>query len=252
MLQDKTILLCGAAQGIGQATAVEFAKLGAKLILADVNACTETGTLVQAQGGESVAVQVDITNFQQCQAAIAVGVENFGCIDGLINLAAMYATLTMAPMEFIPDDEFEACMRVNVKGTWNMCRAVAPVMKEAGGGSIVNMASNSALLGFPNATQYTASKGAVIMMSRSMAAELGEFNIRVNTVAPTVVATDSSKQLMGDHYDELMGMAANMMQKIKRNPQGSDIAGTLTFLMSDASEFITGQSLIVDGGAYPN
>ena len=251
MLNGKVIILTGAAQGIGRATAVEFAKLGVRLVLADINPCDETVGLVNEAGGESIQGIVDVTDFDACEAIVAGAVEAYGQIDGLINIAALYATITLAPFELIPEDEFNACMKVNVTGTWNMCRAVSPVMKEAGRGSIVNISSSTALMGPPMYAGYAASKGAVISLTRTLARELGPANIRVNAVAPTLVATESSKQSLGDQYDDVLVQAATM-QCISANPGPDYLAGTLAYLMSDSSHMMTGHTLTIDGGAVFN
>lgn len=251
MIDDRVIILTGAAQGIGQATAVEFAKLGVRLVLADINSCDETAGLVSKVGGESIQGIVDVTKFDSCEAIVTDAVQAYGQIDGLINFAALYATLSLAPFELLSEDEFSACLNVNVIGTWNMCRAVSPVMKEAGKGSIVNISSSTALTGHPMFAHYGASKGAVISLTRTLARELGPASIRVNAVAPTVVTTESSKQAIGEGYEDLLVAAAGM-QCISDNPGADYMAGTLAYLMSDASYMITGQTLANNGGATFN
>ena len=251
MLQGKVIVLTGAAQGIGQATAVEFAKLGARLVLADINPCDKTAQQVKEAGGESTQGIVDITKFDTCEAIVKEAVEAYGQIDGLVNFAALYATLTLAPFEELPEAEFSACMNINVTGTWNMCRAVSPVMKEAGRGSIVNISSASAIMGAPSLAGYAASKGAVISLTRTLARELGPANIRVNSVAPTFVTSEASRQLMGEQYEDVLVQAA-AMQCIRVNPEPDFLTGTLAYLMSDGSQMMTGQTLSVDGGASFN
>ena len=251
MLNGKVIVLTGAARGIGQATAVEFARLGAKLVLADMNPCDETTQLVSEAGGESIQGIVDVTKFDTCEAIVSETVGTYGQIDGLINFAAFFAGVTLAPFELIPETEFNTCLTVNVTGTWNMCRAVSPVMKEAGKGSIVNISSGAALAAPPTFAGYNASKGAVISLTRTLARELGPANVRVNAVAPTLVETEASKQLAGEGFEDLKALAV-AGQCIGGNPEPDYLAGTLAYLMSESSYMVTGQTLGINGGSTFN
>lgn len=251
MLEGKIILVTGAAQGIGRQTAVDLAKHGAKLALADIIPCDETSALLEELNTEYFQATVDITKFDQCAHIVALAQDRFGRIDGLVHLAAAYANLTLGPFEEIPSDEFTMCMDVNIAGTWNVCRAVSPVMKEAGRGSIVNVVSNTAIAGWPGLAHYAASKGACITMTRVIARELGSYNIRVNSVAPTSVNTESTRTLVGDNFSEVEDQVLSS-QIIGRYAEAKDITGVFAYLLSDHSQIVTGQCWAVDCGMTVN
>ncbi|MDH4280076.1 MAG: SDR family oxidoreductase, partial [Acidimicrobiia bacterium] len=174
--------------------------------------------------------------------------DSFGGLDGVVNNAALYATLTMAPFDQLSTDEWQAAMDVNVTGVFNVCRAAVKAMKERGGGSIVNIASLAAVYGMANALHYTTSKAAVIGLSRGLARELGRHWIRVNAVAPSAVKTEGTSEFFGsDDMDRALDIIAGQ-QALRRNLEPNDVAGTIVYLMSDASKFVTAQTLMVDGG----
>src|SRR6202043_1907180 len=147
----------------------------------------------------------------------------------------------------LAEADWDAAMRVNVKGIWQCCKAVVPEMRKAGGGSIVNMASLAALYGTPFALHYTVSKAAVIGLTRGLARELGRDNIRVNSIAPSAVLTEGTREFFADKTDKALD-AIKMNQAIARNLAPSDLVGTIHWLVSDASLLVTGQTIAVDGG----
>ena len=173
--------------------------------------------------------------------------ETFGAIDVLINNAALYGALTGGKFDMLDEDEWDRTMDVNVKGIWNCCKAVVPYMKTAGRGSIVNVASLAATYGLPFALHYTTSKAAVIGMTRGLARELGRNEIRVNAIAPTAVLTEGTSEFFGDKTDGAMETILQD-QSLKRNPTPDDMLGTVMWLASDASGFVTGQTIAIDGG----
>jgi 3-oxoacyl-[acyl-carrier protein] reductase len=173
----------------------------------------------------------------------------FGRIDVLVNNAALYGGLKGGRAEQIDEDEWDRCMAVNVKGVWNCCRAVIPAMRKQGGGSIVNVASLAAIYGLPYALHYSASKAAVIGMTRALARELGRDWIRVNAIAPTAVLTEGTKEFFGAKFEKGM-VAIRENQALKRNLESEDLAGTVLYLAGDASKFVTGQTIMVDGGTH--
>jgi len=173
--------------------------------------------------------------------------ERFGRIDVLVNNAALYASLKGGRFEKIDEAEWDATMRVNVKGIWHCCKAVVPEMRKAGGGSIINIASLAATYGTPFALHYTTSKAAVIGLTRGLARELGRDNIRVNSIAPSAVLTEGTKEFFGEKLDRALQVIAGG-QSIQRNLHAEDIAGTVLWLASGQSGFVTGQTIAVDGG----
>jgi len=165
----------------------------------------------------------------------------------LINNAALYGSLTFAPLEQLDEVEWDAAMNVNVKSIWQCTKAVLPSMKERGGGAIVNISSLAATYGMPNGLHYTASKAAVIGATRGMARELGRYNIRVNAVAPNVVDTEATAEVFGDKRDKIIDVTLSQ-QAIRKPLATEDIVGTVLFLSSDQSKVTTGQTIMVDGG----
>jgi 3-oxoacyl-[acyl-carrier protein] reductase len=177
-------------------------------------------------------------------------VAEFGRLDGLVNNAALYGALKGGRFDGIPESEWDACMAVNVKGIWNCCKAAVPAMRAADnnrGGSIVNIASLAATYGMPYGLHYTTSKAAVIGLTRGLARELGRDNIRVNALAPSAVLTEGTTEFFGDKLDRALA-AVKAGQTIQRNLVPGDLTGTVAWLLSDESGFVTGQTIAVDGG----
>lgn len=250
-MKDKVVIVTGAARGLGQAYAVAFANAGAAVVAADINDCAETvakATEAGAHaGGKAIAAAVDVTDMESAAAMARAAMEAFGRADVLINNAALYGALKGGRFDGIPEADWDAAMSVNVKGIWNCCKAAVPAMREAGGGSIVNVASLAATYGLPYALHYTTSKAAVIGLTRGLARELGRENIRVNAIAPTAVVTEGTAEFFGSKLDQAMDVIKDD-QAIKRNPVPDDIVGTVMWLASDASSFVTGQTIAIDGG----
>ncbi|HXC30082.1 MAG TPA: SDR family oxidoreductase [Stellaceae bacterium] len=242
----KTIAITGAARGLGQEFARHLAAAGADLVVGDVNDCGGTVALVEAAGGTAVATRLDVTDAASAQAMVDAGLAAFGRLDGLVNNAALYGALHGGRFEAIAEDEWDACMAVNVKGIWNCCKAAVPAMRKTGG-SIVNIASLAATYGMPYGLHYTASKAAVIGLTRGLARELGRDGIRVNALAPSAVLTEGTSEFFGDKLDRALS-AVKAGQTIQRNLMPGDLTGTVAWLLSDESGFVTGQTIAVDGG----
>jgi NAD(P)-dependent dehydrogenase (short-subunit alcohol dehydrogenase family) len=245
-LAGKTIAITGAARGLGQEFARHLASLGANLVVGDVNDCGATADLVTEAGGKAVAVMLDVTDPASAQAMVTAGLAEFGRLDGLVNNAALYGALKGGRFDGIPEGEWDACMAVNVKGIWNCCKAAVPAMRKTGG-SIVNIASLAATYGMPYGLHYTASKAAVIGLTRGLARELGRDGIRVNALAPSAVLTEGTSEFFGDKLDRALS-AVKAGQTIQRNLMPGDLTGTVAWLLSDESGFVTGQTIAVDGG----
>jgi NAD(P)-dependent dehydrogenase (short-subunit alcohol dehydrogenase family) len=247
MLEDKVVIVTGAGRGLGQAYAVEAARLGAKIVAGDVLDCGDTVRRIEADGGTAIGVELDVTKMGTVSAMAESAVDAFGGINVLVNNAALYGGLTGGRFDQLDEDEWDRCMNVNVKGIWNCCKAVVPHMQNAGGGSIVNVASLAATYGLPFVLHYTTSKAAVIGLTRGLARELGRSDIRVNAIAPTAVVTEGTAEFFGDKMDGAMDVIKND-QSLKRNPHPEDMIGTVMWLASDASAFVTGQTIAIDGG----
>lgn len=246
MLNGKVIIVTGAARGIGQAYVRAIVAGGGKAVAADLASCDETLALVDAPDSV-MACELDVTSAESARNMAASVMEKFGRIDGLVNNAAFYAGLHGGRFEKIDEEEWDLAMNVNVKGIWNCCRAVTTAMRESGGGSIVNVSSLAALCGTPYVLHYTTSKAAVIGLTRGLARELGRDDIRVNAIAPSAVLTDATRQFFGEKF-EIAAKATAEGQAIQRNLEPEDVTGTVMWLLSNASAFVTGQVVPVDGG----
>ncbi len=244
-LAGKRVLITGAGGGLGRAFTLHLAGLGASVIGCDVNAeaLRETEALVARQGDATVVTAVaDVSSSEQTTDLVRVAVDAFGGLDALVNNAALIAGLRRRPIEEIDEDEWDRVLTVNVKGAWLCATALVPLIREAGGGAIVNLASETALTGSPGLAHYVASKAAVLGLTRVMARELGPDGIRVNALAPGFTATESSSGLTGAGGYDVSGTP------LGRVGEPSDLLGALAFLISDESAFVTGQTLLVNGG----
>jgi NAD(P)-dependent dehydrogenase (short-subunit alcohol dehydrogenase family) len=241
-LEGAVVVVTGAGAGLGRAFAQAFAGAGARIVAADVDGAAATAT-AEGLGGEATAVTVDVAQAASVEAMAASAVSAFGAIDVLVNNAAVYATLRRAPFYELDEDEWDRVMQVNLKGPWLCAKACVPAMRDGGGGAIVNVASATVLSGSPLWAHYVASKGGVVALTRVMAREVGDLGIRVNAIAPGFTLTEASRDLIEDA--ESYGVAHGA---IKRAAQPEDIVGTALYLASPASAFVTGQTIVVDGG----
>jgi NAD(P)-dependent dehydrogenase (short-subunit alcohol dehydrogenase family) len=243
-LQDKAVVVTGAAGGLGRAFALGFARAGAKVAVADLDlsGARETAELIAREGGEAVALRVDVADEGATLAMAADAAKAFGGVDALVNNAGLYATLTRRPFTEIDVAEWDRVMAVNLKGPFLCARAVAPHMRGRGA-SIVNVASATVFSGSPMWMHYVASKGGVIAMTRVMARELGSDEITVNALAPGFTLTEASLSVMENAASYGVERGA-----IKRAGLPDDVVGAALFLASKHARFITGQTIVVDGG----
>jgi NAD(P)-dependent dehydrogenase (short-subunit alcohol dehydrogenase family) len=240
-LEGKRVIVTGAAIGLGRAFALAFAAAGARVLAVDVN---EAGAKETADLADNiVAAHCDITSSASCKALADLAMEKWGGLDVLVNNAALYGTLQRKPFAEIEEDVWDKVMAVNVKGVWQATRHLAPLMKSSGGGSIINIASATVFSGSPQWMHYVASKGAVIAMSRTMAKELGDDKIRVNVLAPGFTMTEASLGHMENARTYGVDRGA-----LKRPAEVEDIVGGALFLASPLSSYMTGQTMIIDGG----
>jgi len=246
-VRDKVVVVTGAARGIGQELARSLAAGGAHLVAADINSCAATIELAEAEGAKAIGVTLDVSDAASAVDMAGAATQAFGRIDALINNAALYGALRGGRFDAIAEADWDAAMAVNVKGIWNCCKAAVPAMRTAGGGSIINLASLAATYGMPFALHYTTSKAAVIGLTRGLARELGRDRIRVNALAPSAVLTEGTSEFFGDKLDRALA-AVKAGQTIQRNLVPADLTGTVAWLLSDESGFVTGQTIAVDGG----
>jgi NAD(P)-dependent dehydrogenase (short-subunit alcohol dehydrogenase family) len=234
-LEGKRVLVTGAGRGLGLGLALHLAGEGARVMGADLS----DGSDVLKRAGIEL-VQSDVSSQPDVEGLAGAVREELGGLDALVNNAAM-VDLERRPFWEIPVEEWDRVLAVNLRGPWLCSRALLPLLREAHGGSIVNLASEVAFTGSPGLAHYVSSKGALVSLTRAVARELGEEGIRVNAVAPGYVPTEGSRSLAPGGYDP-------SATPLGRVGQTSDLLGAIAFLLSDDSGFVTGQTLLVNGG----
>jgi NAD(P)-dependent dehydrogenase (short-subunit alcohol dehydrogenase family) len=244
-LKGKRVIVTGAAGGLGRTFAVAFADAGARIVATDVNisGADETARMIADSGGEAHACRVDVTDASSLAALALCARDKLGGLDCLVNNAAIYAGLARKSFETITEAEWDRVMAVNVKGAWMAIKATAPLLREAGGGTIINISSATVMSGSPMWLHYVSSKGAIIAMTRALARELGDDRITVNALAPGFTLTEASLDLIENAAEYGVARGA-----IKRAAAPHDMVGAALFLASTHAAFMTGQTLIVDGG----
>lgn len=246
-LSGQRVIVTGGASGIGAQYAAAFAQGGAKVLIADIDidGAQATASALSEQGHHVVATKTDVSDTQSTGAMAQTATDQFGGVDVLVNNAAMYQSIgTKKPLTEISVEEWDRVMAINVRGVWLCMKAVAPIMKAQGGGRIVNISSSVVHAGVPWFLHYTASKAAVIGMTRAAARELGPDGITVNSVAPGLVDNDASAIINTREYID----SAPKARALQRGLAASDMVGAVLFLSSPASQAISGQTIIVDGG----
>ena len=246
-LDGKAAVITGAAQGIGAIMAKAMADEGAKVLVTDVQDTANTVKTITGAGGTALGMKVDVTSNDDLAAMVETARTGLGGLDIMVNNASIFATIKPKPFLEIDDDEFDLIMRVNTRGVHQVMRAIVPTMIQAGGGKVVNIASGTFYYGPPGLSHYTASKGAVIALTRGHARELGDKNIQVNAIAPGL--TESEGVRANDGFDMARGPTV-ASRSIKREMLPEDLLGTLIYLASSDSDFVTGQTINVDGGKY--
>lgn len=249
-LKGKVAIITGAAQGIGEAYAIGFAKQGAKVVIADVTDGQKAVEKVREAGGEAIFVKTDVTSQDQCDAMAKAAKDTFGSVDIMVNNAGLFGCVVLRPFTSLTSEEWMKMMAVNTGGPFHCSKAVFPYMKEQKKGKIINMSSESILHGVPGMLHYVSSKGAVMALTRALAREVGDFGINVNTIAPGFTHSpggnnfDKNKELIDIPLEEIL----TPQKCIKRESVPEDLVGLAVFLASDESDFITGQMINHDGG----
>jgi NAD(P)-dependent dehydrogenase (short-subunit alcohol dehydrogenase family) len=241
-LDGKVALVTGASQGIGRAIAEGLAEEGARIVIADLNGAEEAAKAFTA----GVGITADVADERGVQRLVDQAVERCGTIDILVNNAGLYASLEMRSFEEIPLDEWRRVMDVNVASMFLMCRSVVPVMRAHGGGKIVNISSGTQFRGVPFLLHYVTSKGAIVAFTRALAKEVGKDDVLVNCVAPGFTMS-AGVEAHPEVVEKLRGVSVSA-RTLQRDQLPEDVVGAVVYLSGPGSDFVTGQTIVIDGG----
>jgi NAD(P)-dependent dehydrogenase (short-subunit alcohol dehydrogenase family) len=243
-LEAKRALIIGGTSGIGKTIAMAFAGAGADVaaVSRTEEEVQKTAAEVRALGRKSLVSTVDVTNREQVQRVVAETVTAFGGIDILVNCAG---TSTRTPSLEFPQQRWDEILDINVNGTWYACQIAGQVMKEQGGGKIINIGSLSSFVALYEVTPYCVSKAGVAMMTKCLAVEWAKYNINVNAIAPGVFETPLNTGLINERSRRASILSRTPMKRFGRL---DELAGAALYLASDLSSFVTGEILCVDGG----
>ena len=246
-LEGKSVVVTGAGQGLGRVIAERFADEGAAVVVADVKASEgeETAAKIVAGGGRALAVRTDVSDPASTKNCIAAAVEEFGAVDVVVNNAAIFEGVRMLPSDELDLDAWDRMMAVNIKGPYLMTMAVVPQMRKQGGGRIINITSTIPMIAPPLLAAYTASKGGATALSRALAKEYVEENILITAVAPGMMFTQATKDLLPD---PILGDMFVEMQGIKEPMQPEDVAPLVVWLALPEARWVVAQNWVVDGG----
>jgi NAD(P)-dependent dehydrogenase (short-subunit alcohol dehydrogenase family) len=243
-LTGKVAVVTGGSQGIGRAIADGLAEAGARIVIADLKGAEEAA----ASYPDGVGLTVDVASEDDVTRMVADTVGRCGSLDVLVNNAGLYATLAMRPFTEIPLEEWRRVMDVNLASMFLTCREAVPVMRSQGGGTIVNISSGTPFRGVPFLLHYVTSKGAIVAFTRALAKELGKDGVRVNCVAPGF--TMSQGVLENPEVVEKLQQASVSARTIQRDQEPEDVVGAVVYLAGETSSFVTGQTIVIDGGQY--
>jgi 3-oxoacyl-[acyl-carrier protein] reductase len=245
-LPGKVAIVTGAGGDTGRAICVRYAREGARVLAVDLkpDLAERTVAALREAGGEGHALAADVSHTAGAEALARAAVERWGRIDALVNVAALFTGIVRKPFHELTEEEWDAVIGVNLRGMWLCCKAVFPTMRAQGSGHVVNMASVVAFWGAPLFLHYVTSKAGVIGLTRALAREVGEFGITVNAVAPDLTLTSGALSMTSREWIDQRGQEG----AIQRTEVPEDLTGAFVYFASDASAFVTGQTLIVDGG----
>jgi NAD(P)-dependent dehydrogenase (short-subunit alcohol dehydrogenase family) len=249
-LKDKVALITGGGQGIGKAAARVFAQEGATVVVVDINEKTgnETTTEIQSSGHEAYFIRSDVSLNDDVRNLFKIVKKKFTGLHILYNNASVYLPGNDGRVVDIKEDMWDRIVAVNLKSIYLMCKYGIPLMTESGGGSIINTSSSAGVIGIPNCDAYTATKGATIALTRSLAVEYGPYKIRVNCIAPAAVKSPMLDQSSLDdtQFDEKRFLT--LRTPLRRYGETEEIAQIAAFLASDESSYLNGAIIVADGG----
>jgi meso-butanediol dehydrogenase/(S,S)-butanediol dehydrogenase/diacetyl reductase len=240
-LTGKVAIITGGGSGIGKAIALAFVREGAKVMIAGRDSKKLERAAAEI-GGQCSAISTDVSSAGDVQKLVSAAIPRFQRINILVNNAAV---LLPGTAESLSEEDFDQTFNINVRGLWLLSRAVLPHMRAAGGGSIINIASVLSLVGARNRVAYAASKGAVMAMTKAMALDHAAENIRVNCIAPGIVATEMVEKF---NTDQAARRQRETMHPMGRFGQPEEVASAAVFLASDESRWTTGSVMTIDGG----
>ena len=245
-LEERVAIVTGAGRGIGADYAKALAGEGAKVVVTDIVDTENTVNIIRQAGGEAIGIHCDVTDPENVKAMVAETVEKFGKLDIIVNNAALFADLDQKSFLDIDEAEWDRVMQVNTRGVFTCVKAAVPEMKKNGYGKIVNIASGTVFKGTPMLLHYVSSKGAQVAFTRALAREVGDDGITVNCIAPGLTM---SEKVVNDEQWQVAKDANTNSRAIKREEVPEDLLGAVVFFSSSDSDFITGQTLVVDGGS---
>ena len=244
-LKDKIALVTGSSRGVGRAVALGFAKQGANVVVnytSNENAANEVVETIQSMGGKAIAVKADVAQKPEAENLVKSAIDTFGRLDILVNNAGFTRPSMMIKMT---EDQWDQVVDIHLKGAFLCAQAAGLHMKEQKSGKIINVTSVAGIVGTVGQINYSAAKGGIISMTKSIARELARYNVCANVISLGIVATDMTEKIRSD--EKLKEIYMNRIL-LKRFAEADDIAPAFVFLASDESNYITGQLLCVDGG----
>ncbi len=245
-LDGRVAIITGAGRGIGVAYATALAAEGAKIVASDIIDTENTVNIIKQAGGEAIGIHCDVTDPDAVHAMVASSIEAFGKVDIMVTNAALFADLEQKPFMEIEEAEWDRVMTVNTRGVLTCVKAVVPEIRKSGYGKIVNIASGTVFKGTPMLLHYVSSKGAMVAFTRALAREVGDDGICVNALAPGLTM---SEKVIGEAQWTAIKDGNAQTRAIKRDELPEDLVGAMLFLCSSDSDFVTGQTLVVDGGS---
>ena len=246
-LKNKTAIITGARQGMGRTHALTLAKAGAKVVVSDISLenCEKVVKEIKKEGGEAMAIKYDVSKEQEVDEMMKKTIKKWGKIDILVNNAGI---CQFKPFLELTEEEWDRTININLKGYFLCAQAAAKAMAKQKSGAIINIASvamGQQGIGFSNIAHYCASKGGIVGMTEAMAVELATYNIRVNAIAPGMIDTLMIDPIKKDPQQEKAILARVPMQRMG---QAQEVSNLVLFLASDESSYMTGSTVVIDGG----